>query len=253
MSNYKVICYTEINTNLGKGVGITIMKNVDILIIDDDCDLAVITCDVLVDHGYQVIHACTMEKSYELLENYQVKLIILDINLPDGVGFEFCKELRTYSTVPIIFISARTSETDRIKGLDIGGDDYLSKPYSLQELLSRINATMRRTYGFASGAKRITFGNVVVDEATRTVTCGGKAIALTLKEYDLLIYLINHKNMVLKKETILADVWGLFNIVEVSTVAVHIRWLREKLEENPSKPVFIKTVWGIGYRFEVGE
>lgn len=229
------------------------MKTVDILIIDDDCDLAMITCDLLEDHGYQVIHATTMEQSYGLLDDYQVKLIILDINLPDGVGFEFCKELREYSTVPIIFISARTSETDRIKGLDIGGDDYLPKPYSLQELLSRVNATMRRTYGFATGAKKITFGNVIVDEATRTVTRDGKVVALALKEYDLLIYLINHKNMVLKKETILADVWGIFNMVEVSTVAVHIRWLREKLEQNPSKPVFIQTVWGVGYRFEVGE
>jgi DNA-binding response OmpR family regulator len=229
------------------------MKNVDILIVDDDSDLAMITCDLLEDYGYQVIHACTMEQSYILLDEYQVKLIILDINLPDGVGFEFCKELREYSTVPIIFISARTSETDRIKGLDIGGDDYLPKPYSLQELLSRVNATMRRTYGFATGTKKITFGNVIVDEATRTVTRDGKVVPLALKEYDLLIYLINHKNMVLKKETILADVWGIFNIVEVSTVAVHIRWLREKLEENPSKPVFIQTVWGVGYRFEVEE
>lgn len=111
------------------------MMNSDILIIDDDDDLAMITRDLLEDHGYQVIHARTIEESYEVIDYYQVKLIILDINLPDGVGFEFCKEIRTYSTVPIIFISARTSETDRIKGLDIGGDDYLPKPYSLQELL----------------------------------------------------------------------------------------------------------------------
>lgn len=230
-----------------------IMKNIDILIVDDDCDLAMITCDLLEDHGYQVIHTCSIEESYIVLDQNQVKLIILDINLPDGVGFEFCKELRVHSTVPIIFISARTSETDRIKGLDIGGDDYLPKPYSLQELLSRINATMRRTYGFDTGAKKITFGEVIVDEATRTVTRGGIVVPLALKEYDLLRYLIDHKNIILKKETILADVWGIFNMVEVSTVAVHIRWLREKLEENPSKPVFIQTVWGVGYRFEVGE
>ena len=229
------------------------MKNIDILIVDDDCDLAMITCDLLEDHGYQVIHTCSIEESYVVLDQNQVKLIILDINLPDGVGFEFCKELRVHSTVPIIFISARTSETDRIKGLDIGGDDYLPKPYSLQELLSRINATMRRTYGFDTGAKKITFGEVIVDEATRTVTRGGIVVPLALKEYDLLRYLIDHKNIILKKETILADVWGIFNMVEVSTVAVHIRWLREKLEDNPSKPVFIQTVWGVGYRFEVGE
>lgn len=229
------------------------MMNSDILIIDDDEDLAMITRDLLEDHGYQVIHARTIEESYEVIDYYQVKLIILDINLPDGVGFEFCKEIRTHSTVPIIFISARTSETDRIKGLDIGGDDYLPKPYSLQELLSRINATMRRTYGFATGAKKITIGNIIVDETTRTVTRDGLVVTLALKEYDLLRYLIEHKNMVLKKETILADVWGILNMIEVGTVAVHIRWLREKLEENPSKPVYIKTVWGIGYRFEVEE
>lgn len=230
-----------------------IMKNIDILIVDDDCDLAMITCDLLEDHGYKVIHTRSIEESYDALDQNQVKLIILDINLPDGVGFKFCKELRVHSTVPIIFISARTSETDRIKGLDIGGDDYLPKPYSLQELLSRINATMRRTYGFDTGAKKITFGEVIVDEANRTVTRGGIVVPLALKEYDLLRYLIDHKNIILKKETILADVWGIFNMVEVSTVAVHIRWLREKLEKNPSKPKFIQTVWGVGYRFEVGE
>lgn len=226
------------------------MKNKDILIIDDDSDLAFITRDLLEDHGYEVILANSMDEAYIQLEEYQVKLIILDINLPDGLGFDICRELRTYSTVPIIFISARTSESDRIKGLDLGGDDYLAKPYSLQELLSRINATMRRTYGFGTNIKKVGFGDVTVDDTMRIVKKGEVCVPLSLKEYDLLKYLIEHKNMILKKETILADVWGMFNSIEVSTVAVHIRWLREKLEDDPSKPKYIKTVWGVGYRLE---
>lgn len=228
------------------------MNSKDILILDDDIDLAMIASDTLEDHGYTVEMADSIEKAYSLMEETKFKLIILDINLPEGTGFDFCIEIRKESTIPIIFISARTSDTDKVKGLDIGGDDYLPKPYSLAELLSRVNALMRRAYGFAQ-SNIFKFGNIEADLNMRTVKKKGQTINLSIKEFDLLKYLIQHKNVPLKKEIIFSEVWGIFNDAEISSLAVHIRWLREKLESNPSKPRFIKTVWGVGYIFEVKE
>lgn len=221
----------------------------DILIIDDDKDLAMITMDLLEDYGYRAQCCHSAEHAYGILANQSVRLIVLDINLPGDSGFDFCKELRRTSTIPVIFVSARTSESDRITGLDIGADDYLAKPYSLQELLSRIKANMRRAYGFQAEDKIITFGNVEVDTSARKVKKDGGIVNLSLKEYDILLYLIENKNKAISKEKILTDVWGVMSQVEESSLAVHIRWLREKLESNPSKPEFIKTVWGVGYIF----
>ncbi len=227
------------------------MNKKDILIVDDDNDLGMITKDTLEDHGYSVeLCGSTEEACDELAEN-KFRLIILDINLPKETGFSFCKEIRKNSTIPIIFISARTSDTDKITGLDIGGDDYIPKPYSLQELLSRVNANLRRAYGFSGGQQNIVFDDVEIDLTSRSVKKDGQLVKLSIKEFDLLKYLIEHKNMVLRKETIFSEVWGMFNEIEISTLAVHIRWLREKLEGNPAKPKYIKTVWGVGYIFEV--
>lgn len=224
-----------------------------ILVVDDDQDLAEITLDMLEDYGYKVVLAADGEEAYELLKAKVFQLIILDINLPEESGFEICKNLRKLSEVPIIFASARTNEKDRITGFDIGGDDYLPKPYSLKELLSRVNALMRRTYGFGEKEETYQFGTIEVNITKRQVTRQGKTISLSLKEFDLLAYLVKHANQALRKEKILVDVWGAYSEVELSTVAVHIRWLREKLEENPSKPVFLKTVWGIGYMLSGGK
>ncbi len=218
-----------------------------ILIVDDDKDLAEITSDMLIDYGYAVTLAADGDEAYDLLKDHTYELIILDINLPFETGFEICKALRTMSTVPILFASARTSETDRITGFDIGGDDYLPKPYSLKELLSRVNALMRRAYGFEDKEEVYTFHNLCINVTKREVTKNETPIALSLKEFDLLSFLAKNAEKALKKETILKEVWGTFSEVEQSTVSVHIRWLREKLEDNPAKPTLIKTVWGVGY------
>ncbi|MBU3130882.1 response regulator transcription factor [Clostridium gasigenes] len=228
------------------------MDKKDILIIDDDKDLGMITSDVLQDHGYKVELAGSIEDAYEALEKNQFKLLILDINLPDGTGFNFCKEIRRESIIPIIFISARTSDSDKVTGLDLGGDDYLPKPYSLAELLSRVNANIRRAYGFVGIEEKVKFDNIEIDLTARIIKKEGKDIKLSIKEFDLLKYLLKHKNTTLRKENIFSEVWGMFNEIEISTLAVHIRWLREKLEDNPSKPKYIKTLWGVGYIFEVG-
>lgn len=229
------------------------MFNNNILIIDDDLDLSMITADMLEDNGYNVKTASNTEKGYSILQNEKIDLIILDINLPDSIGFDFCKEIRTESTIPIIFISARTSKTDKITGLDIGGDDYLPKPYSLEELLSRVNANIRRAYGFNRPAENFTFGNITVNFNKLTVEKNNKNISLSTKEFELLKYLITNKNIALKKEKIFSEVWGVFSEAEISSLSVHIRWLREKLEDNPSKPKYIKTIWGSGYMFEVND
>lgn len=220
-----------------------------ILLIDDDRDLAMITRDMLQSYHYQTSVVMDCDSAYQLLENETFHLLILDINLPDGTGFEVCRELRRVSRVPIIFASARTSEDDKVTGLNLGGDDYLAKPYSLKELLARVNALIRRTYGEEQGAV-YEFDNIRVDGSLRQVQVGGENVHLSLKEFDVLLYLCAHRGKAVTKEELLHEVWGAFSEAEIATVAVHIRWLREKLERDPAHPALIKTVWGVGYWLE---
>uniref|UniRef100_UPI00286F8ED1 response regulator transcription factor n=1 Tax=Anaerosporobacter sp. TaxID=1872529 RepID=UPI00286F8ED1 len=218
--------------------------------IDDDADLSFIITEMLESYGYKVTCAVDSVSAFRALSENAYHLILLDINLPDATGFEICKELRKVSTVPILFASARTSEDDRVTGFDIGGDDYLPKPYSMKELLSRVNALIRRVYGF-SEEKVVGFGDVIINISARTVCKDGIGISLSLREFDLLAYLCEHENVAIAKDKLISEVWGAFSEVEPSTLTVHIRWLREKLEDNPAKPEFIKTVWGVGYMLEV--
>lgn len=217
-----------------------------ILIVDDDTDLSDIICDFLRGCGYGTSHATDAEEAFRLLGSQRFSLVLLDINLPDATGFEICSELRRVSQVPVIFASARTAEDDRITGFDTGGDDYLPKPYSMKELLSRINALMRRVYG----CEDISFGDVKINAGSRTVTKGGRKIELANREFDLLLYLCRNKNTAVSKDKLISEVWGAFSEVEPSTLTVHIRWLREKLEDDPAAPVHIKTVWKLGYMLE---
>ena len=225
------------------------MKN-NILIIDDDTDLSSVITDMLDGYGYNVTSVESAGQAFEILCRTSFDLILLDINLPDFTGFEVCKELRSVSNVPVIFASARTSESDRITGFDIGGDDYLPKPYSMAELFSRIKALLRRAYGNAEEQEPIVFGNVRVDISSRSVTKNGVPVALSLKEFDLLACLCEHTGTAVSKEDLFSAVWGTFSDVEPSTLAVHIRWLREKIEDDPASPRYIKTVYKIGYKLE---
>lgn len=223
----------------------------NILIIDDDEDLSYIISDMLESYGYHVTTAGDADEAFSVLSENNFQLILLDINLPDCSGFELCRELRRVSTVPVIFASARTSETDRITGFDIGGDDYLPKPYSMKELLARVNALFRRTYGFEEKEEIVSFGDVTVNITSRTVKKRGELLSLSLKEFDLLSCLCKHKNSAVPKDKLIAEVWGAFTLVEPSTLTVHIRWLREKIEDDPAEPQFIKTVYKVGYMLEV--
>lgn len=224
-----------------------------ILIVDDDRDLSYIIAEMFAEYGYAVTCAESCEAAVERLAESTYHMILLDINLPDGDGFSLCKELRRVTTVPILFASARTNEADRIIGFDIGGDDYLPKPYSMKELLVRTNALMRRTYGFGERERIERFGDIVVNISARTVTRKGASVNLSLREFDLLAYLCEHKNQAVAKEKLLSEVWGAFSLVEPSTLTVHIRWLREKLEDEPAQPQYIKTVYKVGYMLEVAE
>lgn len=226
------------------------MNKYKILIIDDDEALSDIMKEMLEDYDYQVEQAFSVDESFEILTDKKYDLILLDINLPDGDGFEICNELRKVSTVPIIFASAKTSEDDRVRGFEEGGDDYLPKPYSMKELLVRVNALIRRTYGFSGADETVEFGSVCVNLSSRNVTKDGKPVSLSLKEFDLLAYLCRHRGTPVEKDKLLSEVWGAFSEVDASTLTVHIRWLREKLEENASDPQFIKTVYKVGYVLE---
>ena len=222
-----------------------------ILIVDDDKELSFIIKKMLETYGYSVTVTHTCESAFDLLAGSSFDLVLLDVNLPDGTGFDVCKQLRSACSVPVIFASARTSEDDRVTGFDIGGDDYLPKPYSMRELLSRVNALLRRTFKNSTEEKIVTFGSVRVNITARTVEKGGKPVTLSLREFDLLAYLCENKNAAVSKEKIFAAVWGAFTEVEPSTLAVHIRWLREKLEDDPAEPKYIKTVRKVGYVLEV--
>ncbi len=227
------------------------MNGKRILIVDDDSDLSFIISEMLSDHGYETACAESGEEAVGLLTKGSFHLVLLDINLPDTEGFVLCRELRKASDIPVIFASARTSENDRVTGFDNGGDDFILKPYSMKELLSRVNALMRRVYGFGREDKSVSFGSVTVDIGRRTVLRNGESVSLSLREFDLLAYLCLHPNKAVPKERLINEVWGAFSEAEPSTLTVHIRWLREKLEDDPSKPKYIRTVWGVGYMLEV--
>lgn len=222
-----------------------------ILIVDDDKDLSFIISETISKYGFIPTLAYDGEEAYRLLEKNKYDIVVLDINLPDSSGFEICKEIRKMSKVPIIFASARSSVTDRVDGLEMGGDFYLSKPYTLKELVATVNALIRRCY---SNVERIIeFGNIKINIDSRTVYKNNSLIQLSLKEFDLLSYMLQNKNKALKKELLLSEVWGTFSTVELQTLTVHIRWLREKLEDDPANPKYIKTVRGVGYMLDLGE
>lgn len=242
------------------------MQNIDILIIEDDVSILEVTRDFLEDNGFTVKICSTGSSALNSIKESNYKLIILDINLPDLIGFDICRIIRKTSKVPIIILSARISNTDKIIGLDLGADDYVCKPFSLHELLSRVKAQIRRKYDydFHSGEidsdnhlstkktdDHFIFGDNEINFTSRKVYISHEEKDFTAKEFDLLAYLINNRNKSVSKEVIFNEIWGFDSIGEINTLSVHIRRLREKIEKDPSNPQFIKTIWSFGFRFEV--
>jgi len=217
------------------------------LIIDDEEALSQSTCEYFNMFGVNTAWVADALSCMDFLKSNLTDLILLDINLGSSSGFDLCKQLRETVSVPILFISARTSDDDMLLALNIGGDDYIQKPYSLSVLLAKVKAVLKRysvnnTEPFVSGRLKVDYGQ-------RRVLVNGQEITLKALEYRLLTYLIQNKNRVISKDEIFRKVWE-DTITGDNTLNVHIRRLREKIEENPNDPQHIKTVWGVGYVFE---
>jgi two-component system response regulator VicR len=226
-----------------------------ILIIEDEKDIARILKDYLTKNNYETAISLNGTDGIKTIKLFKPDLIILDIMLPDIDGIELCREIRQQSNTPIIILSARGSDTDKVLGLGFGADDYMTKPFSLVELLARIQAHFRRydsmntTNPQSNETDKLTFGHLTIDKKAYKATLNGNEVNLSAKEFELLYYLANHKNQVFTKTQLLDAIWGYATYGDENTVTVYIRRLREKVEADPSNPVLLKTVWGVGYKF----
>jgi DNA-binding response OmpR family regulator len=223
-----------------------------ILIVEDEPSIAEVVGLYLRRASYEVAFARDGLEAQQEIESNPPDLIILDLMLPIIDGFEITRWLRDQSDTPIIMLTARRDEVDRVAGLEMGADDYIIKPFSPQELVSRVRAVLRRTKPQAdeSTEQPISFPSMVIDPRTRLVTVGDEEIALTAKEFDTLWLLAKHPRQVFTRNHVLERVWGISDYIDPSTVTVHIRRLREKIEPDPSAPLHLLTVWGVGYKFE---
>ncbi|MEI4770379.1 response regulator transcription factor [Psychrobacillus sp. FJAT-51614] len=221
-----------------------------ILVVDDEQEMRILVEMHLQMAGLQVIQAENGNEAIELLRSKDIDLILLDVMMPEKDGFTVCKEIRQFSEVPIIYLTALDAKSDLVKGLQLGGDDYVVKPFTAIELTARINAILRRT-GYSSTSDTITKGILVNDIAARQLKRDDSKIALTLKEYELIYLFMENEGKVFSREQLLELLWGINYEGGTRTVDTHIKTLRLKLGEVAGK--YIETVWGIGYRFEVIE
>lgn len=221
-----------------------------ILIVDDEVDIANSIQYVLAQEGFSTLLAHDGIKAMNLYDTERPDLIILDLMMPGLDGYEVCRRVRANDRkTPILMLTARTSEIDTVVGLELGANDYVSKPVRLRELVARVKAHLRESPTTAQPQTRgIKLGNLAIDLDSRTVTVGNQQIDLTFKEFELLAAMAKHPNRVFTRDQLFAQVWGSDFLGESRTVDVHIRYLREKLEENPSQPKHILTVRGVGYR-----
>jgi two-component system, OmpR family, response regulator len=221
-----------------------------VLIVEDDLTLQSALAYNLNKEGYEVIAATDGAQGLALARQKQPDLILLDIMLPVMSGLEVCRILRSESNVSIIMLTARTGETDKVAGLDLGADDYLTKPFGMRELLARIRALLRRGEAGISSTLVLNFGEVNIDPGRHIVTRAGKLLELSHKEFELLAFLAQHKGLVFSREQLLERVWGYDYAGSTRTIDVHVRWLREKIESDPEKPRHLLTVRGAGYKLE---
>ena len=220
----------------------------DILIIEDNKEIADILCDFLRVEGYSVKVCDTGEQGIIFFEQEKAKLVILDIMLPHLDGFSVCKKIREHSNTPILIISAKTEKEDKLSGLILGADDYIEKPFDIDILTAKIQGIFKRRYQ----SSELVSGDIRLDKQRRIVYRKGKTITMTVKEFDLLQFFMENSGKTLSKELIFNKIWGFDSFSEPQTLTVHIKWLREKIEEQPKAPKHILTVWGVGYRFEEG-
>jgi len=219
-----------------------------ILVVDDDRTIVALMRDFLEADGYRVEGALDAREAGHILGRTSIDCVLLDVMLPGESGFELCREIRRTSDVPILFLSARAEDADKIRGLGLGGDDYIVKSATPAEVVARVKAVLRRAGPRPEANTRLDFGHLVVDVRSREVWAGGKLVALSPREFDLLWLLAEHPRQVFTYEALLNRLWE--NVGDRHTVTVHIGRLREKIEPDPANPTYLVTVWGVGYRFE---
>lgn len=218
---------------------------VDILIVEDNKEISGLLRDFLQSEGFTVSTADSGERALELFERYGAKLVVLDISLPGIDGFAVCRRIRENDNTPIIILSARDTKEDKLNGLVLGADDYMEKPYDIDILTAKIKGIFRRRYD----SDVLICGELRLDKAKHTVEKGGRQLTLTDKEFELLRMLIENQGATLSKDVLFNRIWGSDSESEPQTLTVHIKWLREKIEDDPKHPEHILTVWGTGYRF----
>ena len=219
---------------------------VDILIVEDNRELCGLLCEFLRTEGYLVSTADTGEKALSLYEKYGARLVLLDINLPGIDGFAVCKCIREKENTPIIILTARCDREDKLNGIVLGADDYIEKPYDIDILTAKIKGIFKRRLAIDN----LSDGGITLDFAQNTVMKNGRQISVTAKEFELLHLLIANKGQTMNKNLLFDRIWGADSESELQTLTVHIKWLREKIEDDPKNPVHILTVWGKGYRWE---
>jgi DNA-binding response OmpR family regulator len=220
-----------------------------ILVVDDEPIVRDVVVRYLEREGYRTLEAADGRRARELLEQESPNLVVLDLMLPGTDGLSLCRWIRSRSDLPVIMLTARGEETDRIVGLEIGADDYVTKPFSPRELAARVRTVMRRSTQHAPREEHLSFDGLDIDASTREVTKAGVPVRLTAKEFDLLWFLASHPRRVFSRDQLMDRIWGYDAAVDTGTVTVHVRRLRQKIERDPSSPRFLETVWGVGYRF----
>ncbi|MBR5419687.1 MAG: response regulator transcription factor [Lachnospiraceae bacterium] len=221
----------------------------DILVIEDNEELGTLISDFLRREGYSVEWRMNAEEGIALLGTAAFKLLLLDVMLPGMDGYEALQEIRRSQKLPVLMMSARTDDQSKILGLQVGADDYIDKPFSIQVLGLKIKALLRRAYDLSEDRQLLSHENITMDLGSRIVYKDGKEIQLGTKEFSLLEYMMKHPGQVIDKDKLFNEVWGVDSFSEQGSLNVHIRWLREKLEDDPKDPKLIRTVWRVGYQF----
>jgi DNA-binding response OmpR family regulator len=225
-----------------------------ILVVEDDPTVSDVVVRYLDREGYDVEAVADGLLAVERARTDPPDLMVLDLMLPGLDGLEVFRRLRSVAPIPVIMLTARGDEADRVTGLELGADDYMAKPFSPRELTARVRSVLRRAEGHVgdvagNGSRELQAGDLSVDVQAREVRLAGEPLSLTVREFDLLVFLMQHPRHVFRREELLERVWG-YTFGDTSTVTVHVRRLREKVEDDPSSPRYVQTVWGVGYRFE---
>jgi DNA-binding response OmpR family regulator len=220
-----------------------------VLVIDDDVGLCELVGEYLQPEGYTVEAIHNGERGIDRALSDEHDLVVLDVMLPGTDGLELCRWIRSRSELPVIMLTARGEEADRIVGLELGADDYVPKPFSPRELAARVRTVLRRAAPVVETDERLAFEGLELDAGTREVRKEGAELKLTAKEFDLLWFLASNPRKVFSRDQLMSRVWGYEAALDTGTVTVHVRRLREKIEDRPSHPRFLQTVWGVGYRF----